>query len=109
MRTSILTFLLIGLVSGCGPQPSRFSIINSSGTVITDVTVINGRNSTNLGSIGPGRKKSVEFSSFFETEYLLSYKRRGQPFKLDLCYQGMDFPANGVIVIKANKASIECR
>lgn len=108
MRNYALAFLLIAAVAGCS-QPSRFAIQNDSGEVISNVIVTRGSEPISLGSIAPGQRKEVEFSSYFETSYSLSYRKGGESFTMDLCYQGMDYPADGVVTIREAKAGIECR
>lgn len=109
MKHKVLIWALMAAAAGCAGKPTRFAVQNDSGEEVSNVVVFKGDKPTYLGSIAPGQRKEIKFNSYFETTYTLSYKKGSHDFRMDLCYQGMDYPADGLVIIGQTKPTIECR
>lgn len=96
-------------MAGCSFEPSKFTVQNATREVISNVRVLKDGNPTSLGSLAPGQRREVQFNSYFESVYSLSYEKGGQVSTIDLCYQGNDFSADGLIIIGEAEASVKCR
>ena len=109
MRSSSLTVALLCALVGCSGEPSKFAVQNATPEVISNLRILKDGNPHSLGSLAPGQRREMQFNSYFESKYSLSYEKGGHVSTMNLCYQGNDFPADGLIIIGEAEASIKCR
>jgi hypothetical protein len=109
MKSSIAFALALIFLGGCTSQTSTFVVDNETDETLENTVIFQDDDATELGSIEPGRGKRLQFRTFSENTYTLKYNRGGKEFAVHLCYQGMNYPADGVVTISETGPSIVCK
>jgi hypothetical protein len=107
MKYLLIMILTVAFCS-CTMQESIYTIDNRSDKSIHNVTFRSDNDVVYLGIIKSQQKKSVKINSFSERNNSLSYESNGLNKNIVLCYQGLNFPAQGTVYIEDNGPRIIC-